>query len=381
MRTHRIYFVLISVIVFFCFSAPELATGSTPPAAGALAPVCKVMEWQPSNRRYARSLANPNVGEPRTVRLIYFLPNDRDFRPEVVQRMKDEIRRIQAFYREQMQAHGHGARTFQVETDAQGEPLVHRVDGKLQSRHYRPDLPENNLVTEIGQAFDINEYVYMIVFDNHREGFGGFPSVLGAATPISKKAGNAVVAGEFSFEVTAHELGHAFGLEHDFRDDAYMMSYGEGRDELSVCSAKFLAVHPYFNPEVPVDDVVYDHEIERLRNDENFSDEDLTDFLEASGASYPIVKLISPPQYPRGAESINGQIQVSDTEGIHQVLISVLTKKPHKSLFEKSFDSVSHQVNGSDVHHSLSSLRIAFIIQSQSTKPTKPRKCALNNPS
>ena len=28
-----------------------------------------------------------------------------------------------------------------------------------------------------------------------------------------------------------------------------------------------------------------------------------------------------------------------------------------KSLFEKSFDSVSHQVNGSDVNHSFSSLR------------------------
>ena len=52
-----------------------------------------------------------------------------------------------------------------------------------------------------------------------------------------------------------------------------------------------------------------------------------------------------------------------------------------QNLFEKSFDSVSHQVNGSDVNHSFSSLRIAFIIQSQSTKPTKPRKCALNNPS
>ena len=56
-------------------------------------------------------------------------------------------------------------------------------------------------------------------------------------------------------------------------------------------------------------------------------------------------------------------------------------KKVSKNLFEKSFDSVSHQVNGSDVNHSFSSLRIAFIIQSQSTKPTKPRKCALNNPS
>ena len=43
-----------------------------------------------------------------------------------------------------------------------------------------------------------------------------------------------------------------------------------------------------------------------------------------------------------------------------------------KSLIEKSFDSVSHQVNGSDVNHSFSSLRIAFIVHSQATKPAKP---------
>ena len=61
--------------------------------------------------------------------------------------------------------------------------------------------------------------------------------------------------------------------------------------------------------------------------------------------------------------------------------INHLRKTNAKSLFEKSFDSVSHQVNGSDVNHSFSSLRIAFIVHSQATKPAKPRKCALNNPS
>ena len=37
--------------------------------------------------------------------------------------------------------------------------------------------------------------------------------------------------------VTAHELGHAFGLEHDFRDDTYIMSYGQQPTEsiIKVC--------------------------------------------------------------------------------------------------------------------------------------------------
>ena len=49
---------------------------------------------------------NLNVGEPRTVRMIYFLPNDRPYHAEIVQKMKDEIRNIQTFYRDQMRAHG-----------------------------------------------------------------------------------------------------------------------------------------------------------------------------------------------------------------------------------------------------------------------------------
>ena len=52
-----------------------------------------------------------------------------------------------------------------------------------------------------------------------------------------------------------------------------------------------------------------------------------------------------------------------------------------ESLFEKSFDTVLHQVNGGNVHHRLSRFRRAFIVQSQSAKPTEPRKGARHNPS
>ena len=47
--------------------------------------------------------------------------------------------------------------------------------------------------------------------------------------------------------VAAHELGHAFGLQHDFRGPTYLMSYREGRNQLSSCAADWLNVHRYFN--------------------------------------------------------------------------------------------------------------------------------------
>ena len=46
--------------------------------------------------------------------------------------------------------------------------------------------------------------------------------------------------------VTAHELGHVFGLEHDFRDDTYLMAYGTQR-RLSPCAAEWLDAHRFFN--------------------------------------------------------------------------------------------------------------------------------------
>ena len=49
----------------------------------------------------AKWLASLDVGEPRTVRMIYFLPNDRPFRQEVVDEMKAVILQVQTFYAEQ----------------------------------------------------------------------------------------------------------------------------------------------------------------------------------------------------------------------------------------------------------------------------------------
>ena len=87
-------------------------------------------EWRREHPRPAgKRLADRNRGEERTVRMIYFLPNDRSYRQEIVDKMKAMMRRVQTFFAEQMQAHGYGNTTFRFETDVQGEPLVHRVDG------------------------------------------------------------------------------------------------------------------------------------------------------------------------------------------------------------------------------------------------------------
>ena len=239
-----------------------------------------------------------NVGDPRTVRLIYFLPNDRPYRADVVQRLKDEIRSIQTFYAEQMGAHGHGNKTFHVETDHQGEPMVHHVDGQYPNSHY---YTEGIARTEIAQAFNLNANLYFIVIDTDvlRRNDTGQP-IGGAGAPHGKIGGYALFHSEFGFGLAVHELGHAFGLWHDFRDGAYIMSYGPGQNQLSACHAEYLAIHPYFNPDTSIEEV-----------------------------SLPIIELISPRIYPVGSKSIPVQLKVSDSAGLHQGLLIVKTIEPH----------------------------------------------------
>ena len=56
-------------------------------------------------------------------------------------------------------------RTFRFETDAQGEPLVHRVDGRHPNSHYLLDDTFREVFDEIEQVFSMPANVYLIVID------------------------------------------------------------------------------------------------------------------------------------------------------------------------------------------------------------------------
>ena len=81
------------------------------------------------------SFAQGTLAQP-SVRLVYFLPNDRPARPDRIEALRQLIKDTQEFYADEMERHGYGGKTFRVETDTNGEPVVHQLDGKFAEEHY-----------------------------------------------------------------------------------------------------------------------------------------------------------------------------------------------------------------------------------------------------
>ena len=276
---------------------PAVVLHASPPAVAGVE-FCRVMddeEWlgehpEPAASKLAAAVTS---GEPGTVRMIYFLPNDRPYRQSVVDTMKAMMKKMQAWYGQQMEAHGYGYMTFRYEADADGEPVVHRVDGAHGNAYYLKNTSNSVLRESRPNAGDGN--VYFAVVDNStgliHSGYGVVSGIAGGG----KSGGEAFVGAGFSFDLAAHELTHAFGLVwHDFRDDTYILSYGADADRLSACSARYLSVTPFFNPEI-----TFDHH-SSLR---------------------PTIEFIGPTRwYAPGTRRFTLPWRVSDPDGIHMVI-------------------------------------------------------------
>ena len=229
----------------------------------------KVQLWEFNTSNYEI----PSITTNGLVRVVYFVPNDRSARPDRVPALRQLVKDAQRFFADEMQRYGFGRKTFAIETDENGEPMVHHVNGKFKEDYYYESLIDFEVWEEILEHFDDPQHIYFVAVDlrreNHLGGVAGvtfFPIDGNIGLPSAEKAtirirhetrGEEVLGGiaiipAYGVEwlsVTVHELGHAFGLDHDFREARntdYVMAYGS-QSRLSKCSAEWLSVSRFFN--------------------------------------------------------------------------------------------------------------------------------------
>ena len=186
---------------------------------------------------------------PFIVQVVYFKPVGA---PPVPDTIAEVMQDVQTLYRTEMERNGYGAKTFRLETDNTGQVIVHTVNGRQNTAHYRATTYDS-IKAELPNRFLNQNNITVIIagglrlIDNRVWGIG-FP-IYGWVC-----GGQALIAAEnpnFGVPLIAHELGHAFGLYHNIIGDPSIMGRGRGAPadviEFNDYETRWLDKHHYFN--------------------------------------------------------------------------------------------------------------------------------------
>ena len=180
--------------------------------------------------------------------------------------------------------------------------MVHHVDGPFTDSYYRQNTAHKVREEIREQQFFAFHRNYAVVIDISSERvYGTACGEAKASLDRNDKMFVIPASGEcFNFKVAAHELGHTFGLRHDFRNNAYIMSYGSNQNKLSKCAAEWLDAHRFFNSSQ-------------------------TSFNESAQINKrAVIQMLQPLAY--SPKAVRLRFEVTDPDGLHQAQLIIPTE-------------------------------------------------------
>lgn len=223
--------------------------------------VCFVLTMVVSFQFASESVGQPEIG------LVYFLPSDQTAQSDIDARIHTHITAVQTLYADRMETAGYGRKTFTFEHNDDGTAKVHHLTGEQTDAYYEAGS-KWEVWDEIRAAgYEADEKIYIAFIDLSSEMIDGWCGSGGDwlvnfenDNILWKDTGGGVVTltasgtcfnGEYGKHITAHELGHALGLRHDWRGEA-TTNYATGEDPMvtSACALEWLEGHLYFNTDL-----------------------------------------------------------------------------------------------------------------------------------
>ena len=212
-----------------------------------------------------------DVDRRPSIRLVYFHPRNYPIQEDKVEALRTLTVGANNYYVNEMLRHGFGRKTFAVETDAEGVPIVHVIRGRFSENYYRhaQQYPRGayKAKDEVLDHFpDGREHIYFFMMDLTQNAFSSEPGcwAFGGLHYVDDRKREKDALGGYailpasgwcseSLPLAMHELGHAFGLSHDFREGRAsnrIMAYGR-QSHLSREAAEWLSVSAFFNDTLP----------------------------------------------------------------------------------------------------------------------------------
>ena len=219
-----------------------------------------------------------NLSEKQMVRKnhvvpIYFLPTNRLPQTDIPEIIDKKLRDLQTFFADEMERHGYGRKSFEFEKNSDGAAKVYLFEGKTADNYYDVNT-SSRVLKEIKQHFELSNNFYFIIVDEIIEKKSDENKYTASDVEdisktlrymksrlrdleldlmniiFSSQGGNIVVQtslNAYSTHDLAAKFGKSIGLNRDYRNSSYLMSYSEESKQLSKSSAAWLNRTRFFN--------------------------------------------------------------------------------------------------------------------------------------